>query len=89
MMNEERFEELWQEAEAEGHGGRLAKGYSAWRQRQRRIGAVAAVTAVLIITAVPLLTPHQSMDYEHVYCNRTGSTDAQWADLAAEMLIEI
>ncbi len=88
-MNEERFEELWQEAEAEGYGGRLAKGYGAWRQRQRRNGVVAAVTAALIITAIPLLTNQRAMDYENVYCNRTGSTDAQWAELAAEMLTEL
>lgn len=88
MMDEKRFEELWQTAEAEGKGGRLATGYGAWRQRQRRIGAATAVVAVLLVTAVPLLTPNPAQDYKHVYCNRTGTTDAQWADLAETMLME-
>lgn len=89
-MTEKEFDELWQQAEAEGYSQRLAKEYPAWRQKQRRtINIVAAILIVVTVT-VSLFTSqlHHSRNYEKVYCNRIGTTDAQWATLASEMLME-
>lgn len=89
-MTENEFDMLWQRAEAESYGKRLAAEYPVWRQKRRR--AVSMVTALLIVVtvAMSLFTTQlrQSRDYEKVYCNRVGTTDAQWASLAAEMLLE-
>ena len=51
-----------------------------------------AVAALLIIvaTAVSLFNTQvrQPRDFEKVYCNRVGTSDAQWVALASEMLME-
>ena len=45
--------------------------------------------AVVVLTVAVLFAQlQQTRDYEKVYCNRVGTTDAQWASLAAEMLME-
>lgn len=87
-MNHQEFDDLWRQAEAEGYARRLAAGYPDWRRNQRRTVGIALTVAVAIAVSVPLLIPSASGDYEQVYCNRTGTTDTQWADLAAEMLTE-
>ena len=90
-MTEREFDELWQRAEAEGYGQRLAAEYPSWRQKQRRIKGFAIASVVVVAMALPLLNTnlHQSRDFDNVYCNRTGTTDAQWASLASEMLMEL
>ncbi len=89
-MTENEFDELWQRAEAEGYSLRLAAEYPAWRRKQNRI--ITAVTSLVVMVAVAVsvftIQQHQPRNYEKVYCNRVGTTDAQWASLAAEMLKE-
>jgi len=89
-MTENEFDELWQRAEAESYGQRLAAEYPAWRRRQNRIVTVVTSLVVVLAVAVSLFTIQQRQirTYEKVYCNRVGTADAQWADLAAEMLME-
>jgi len=89
-MTENKFDVLWQRAEAEGYSKRLAKEYPIWRQKQRRTLSVVAALLIVATLAVSLYTmqARQPQDYEKVYCNRVGTTDAQWAALAAEMLME-
>ena len=89
-MTENEFDVLWQRAEAEGYSRRLAAEYPVWRQKQRRtLSVVAALLIVVTVTfSVFTIQQRQLGNYEKVYCNRTGTTDAQWADLAAEMLME-
>ena len=41
----------------------------------------------LSTTTIPLLLPQRHDDYIAVCCNRAGTNDAQWVDLAADMLI--
>ena len=89
-MTENEFDELWQRAEAESYGQRLAAEYPAWRRKQTRI--ITMVTSLVLVVAVAFsiltLQQRQLRGYEKVYCNRVGTDDAQWASLAAEMLME-
>jgi hypothetical protein len=89
-MTENEFDVLWQRAEVEGYSQRLAAEYPVWRQKQRRTLSIVAALLIVVTTAVTVFTiqPRQSRNYEKVYCNRVGTTDAQWATLAAEMLME-
>ena len=89
-MTENEFDVLWQRAEVEGYSHRLAAEYPAWRQKQRRTLSIVAALLIVATVAVTLFTTQlsQPRNYEKVYCNRVGTTDAQWAALAAEMLME-
>lgn len=89
-MTENEFDVLWQRAEAERYSQRLAAEYPVWRQKQRRTLSVVAALLVVVTVAVTLFAPQlrQPRNYEKVYCNSVGIPDAQWADLAAEMLME-
>ena len=89
-MTENEFDVLWQRAEAEGYSQRLAAEYPVWRQKQRRTLSMVAALLIVVIAAVTVfsLQPRQPRNYEKVYCNHVGTTDAQWAALAAEMLME-
>ena len=89
-MTENEFDELWQRAEAESYGQRLAAEYPAWRRKQTRIITVVTSLVLVVAVAVSVFTiqQHQPRNYEKVYCNRVGTSDAQWASLAAEMLME-
>ena len=89
-MTENEFDVLWQRAEIEGYSHRLAAEYPVWRQKQRRTLSIVAALLIVVTAAVTVFTlqPRQSQSYEKVYCNRVGTTDAQWATLAAEMLME-
>ena len=91
-MTENQFDELWQRAEAESYGQRLAAEYPAWRRRQNRIITVVTSLVLVVTVAVSLHTllqrQPQPQNYEKVYCNRVGTADAQWVSLAAEMLME-
>lgn len=90
-MNEKEFDELWQRAEAEEYGRRLISQYPSWCQKQRRIKGLVIALVVAVAIVIPLHSAHlrQHRDFENVYCNRTGISDAQWASLAAEMITEV
>ena len=90
VMNEQRFEELWERAEAEGYASRLATEYPVWRTKTRRTAGMVAGWALVVAVAVPALMPHKTMDstyYAKVYCNRTGTDYQHWVDLADELLL--
>lgn len=89
-MTENEFDVLWQRAEAEGYGQRLVAEYPAWRQKQRRTLGIVAALLIVVAVAFTVYTTQQRQfrNYEKVYCNRVGTSDAQWATLAAEMLLE-
>lgn len=89
-MTENEFDKLWQQAEVEGYSQRLAAEYPGWqRKQQRTISMVAASLAVVVLVVLVLVAQlQQPQDFEKVYCNRVGTTDAQWASLAAEILME-
>ena len=89
-MNNQDFDRIWQEAEASGMAHRLAQEYPAWARRRVRIrnGVVAMMCiGALSATTLPVLLPQHHDDYIAVCYNRTGISDAQWVDLAADMLI--
>lgn len=93
-MTENEFDKLWQQAEVESYSQRLAAEYPGWRRKQQRtIGMVTASLAVVVLLGLVLVLVlvaqlQQPQDFEKVYCNRVGTTDAQWASLAAEILME-
>ena len=89
-MTQNDFELLWQRAEAENYSRKLAMEYPVWRRRQRRATSIVAALLIMVTVTLSLFTiqQHQTRNYEKVYCNRVGTTDAQWATLAAEMLME-
>ena len=68
----------------------MTEEYPAWRQRQRRTLGVVAALLIVVTVAFTVFTTQQRQlrNYEKVYCNRVGTPDAQWAALAAEMLLE-
>ena len=80
------FEELWEKEERRGVEQRLQREYPVWRRRQQHTLRVAAAVAVMVMVAVPLLKPATPAGFDKVYCNRTGTTDTQWAALAADIL---
>lgn len=90
MMDEKRFDELWERAEAGHYADDLAAEYPAWRTRRRRIMGIAAL--VLVVGAsLPLLptgsqpqTKHEG--YTMAYCNRANISDQYWVDMADELL---
>ena len=83
------FEEVWEKEEREGLLQRLRQDYPVW-QRQRRIRRTVLTTvAVLAATGISLtilLSPLSTRQYDAVACNRTGITDAHWAEVASHIL---
>ena len=89
-MTDQEFDNLWQEAEASCIAHKLAQEYPVWVHRRKRImlGTVATlIVGTFIYVAIPLFTPAPHDDYLAVVCNRNTHNEAQWAQLAAEMLI--
>jgi len=89
-MTENEFDKLWQQAEVEGYSQRLAAEYPGWRRKQQRTTSMVAASLAVVVLVVLVLVAQlqQPQDFEKVYCNRVGTTDAQWASLAAEILME-
>jgi hypothetical protein len=87
-MDNQEFDRLWQMAGAEQTASRMAAEYPAWLAKRRRAMGMVAAALVVAMVSVPLLVPSTTKDYDHVYCNRSGGTDAQWAALAADLLME-
>lgn len=88
MIDEKRFEDLWERAEGERYGAELAAEYPAWRRRQRRAAGMVAGVALMVAVAAPLaLTQSPAGNYEKVFCNRMDKPAQQWVDLADELLM--
>lgn len=89
-MTENEFNELWLQAEAERYSKRLVEDYPEWRQSRSRVIRTTTMIFAFVIVTVSILTVwlRQPQGYENVYCNRAGTTDAQWVTMAAEMLME-
>ncbi|MBR1784846.1 MAG: hypothetical protein IJ760_05355 [Bacteroidales bacterium] len=89
MIEEDKFEQLWQMAEAGRYGEKMAREYPSWLQR-RRVTARASlgVAALLLVAgvALPMMHSKSAQDFDKVYCNRDGQSDAYWAQVAGEML---
>lgn len=91
-MDEERFEEIWERAEAEHYGQQLAAEYPAWRARRRRVAGMAMLTVAAAGIALPLWQTSiqpvaQEEGYTVAYCNRTDIADQYWANMADELLM--
>lgn len=92
-MDKERFEEIWELAEADRYGQRLAAEYPAWRARRNRVVGMLAVAVIAVGVAVPLLrtglptTPTHD-GYTASVCNRTGIADQYWVDMADQLLMK-
>lgn len=88
-MNEQEFENLWQEAVMQGKSHRMALQYPQWERRMRRVrNSVLAVLVVGVMSATTLsfLLPSTPDEYYAVYTNRASVDDTQWVSLASEML---
>lgn len=89
-MTEEQFEQLWQRAESRPYSDALMHEYPAWQHRRQVRGRLAMGMVALMLAvgvSLPLIAHQGSDDFEHVYCNRTGTADEQWVDLASELLL--
>ena len=92
-MNREQFDEIWEMASVERQARKMAAGYTAWRTRQRRRAAMAAMLLILIGLAIPLSRiskggQGENADYITAYCNKNDIADQYWIDLAQDMLLE-
>lgn len=85
MMNEKRFEELWQSAEAVLHAERLSAEYPAWRTSRRRTAGIVTSMALAVAIAVPLSVHNTS---EHIYCNNPAVNSTHWIETADALLME-
>ena len=87
-MDEKRFEELWQRAEAEGYASKMASEFPAWLRRRNHRRTVSIAVAVLGIAGFSILYSQSSIPdgYDYVCCNRGGVADAHWADVASHIL---
>ena len=84
MIDEKRFNELWEKAESEKYAKEMTAEYPAWRTRTRRRAALVLVVAV----ALPLtLSPGSSRGYEKVYCNNKAFSDSHWTEMADALLM--
>ncbi len=86
MMDEKRFEELWERAEANEYATKLAAEFPAWRAARRRTAGIVTGMALTIAVAAPLaFHPHSS---EHIYCNNSSYSDSYWTETASALLLE-
>lgn len=89
MMDDRRFDALWERARAEKYAEDLAGEYPAWRTQTRRTAGMVAGLALVLAVATPLMLPsHMPANYEKVYCNHKNINDRQWVNLADELLME-
>ena len=88
MIDEKRFNELWEKAESEKYTKEMTAEYPAWRTRTRRTASTMAGLALVVAVALPLtLSPGSSRGYEKVYCNNKAFSDSHWTEMADELLM--
>lgn len=88
MIDEKRFNELWEKAESEKYTKEMTAEYPAWRTRTRRAASAVAGLALVVAVALPLtLSPGSSRGYEKVYCNNKAFGDSHWTEMADALLM--
>lgn len=87
MIEERRFEELWERAEAREYATRLAAEFPAWHAGRKRAAGIVTSLALAVAVAVPLA--HRPQPLERVYCNNTAYSDSHWTETAAALLMEV
>ena len=89
MVNEEKFEQLWEKAGAERYASMLAAEYPAWRVRRRRTMGVAAAVLLVAGMALPMLQNRNGLSdsYLMAYCNRNDVDTEYWVSMADELLL--
>ena len=88
MIDEKRFNELWEQAEAEKYSKDLAAEYPAWRTRSRRMAGTVVGLALVVAVALPItLSPDSTRGYEKVYCNNKAFNDSHWTEMADALLM--
>ena len=88
MIDEKRFNELWEHAEAEKDSRDLAAEYPAWRTRSRRMAGTVVGLALVVAVALPItLSPGSTRGYEKVYCNNKAFNDSHWTEMADALLM--
>lgn len=87
MIDNKKFEELWEKEERQAVQQRLQHEYPAWRQRRRvRRTALASVAVLLAVVLPTIHYPLPTKQYDSVACNRSGFADAHWAEVASHVL---
>jgi hypothetical protein len=88
MMDEKRFDELWEQEERQGLQQRLRQDYPVWlhRRRQRRTTLVSAAVLLVGISFFTFNLSVSSQPYDAVCCNRSGIAEGHWVDVAANIL---
>ena len=88
MIDEKRFNELWEKAESEKYAKEMTAEYPAWRTRTRRAASTMAALVLVVAVALPLtLSPGSSRSYEKVYCNNKAFSDSHWTEMADALLM--
>ena len=89
-MDEERFERLWERAEAEEYAMKLTEEYPAWRMRRRRTAGIVAGRALVLAVALPLVytpLPSSKGNEMAVYCNNSDIEESHWTEMADALLM--
>lgn len=88
-INEQQFEQLWEQAALRPVIDEMNEGLPAWyrRRRQNRNRAFGFVALCLLGGTVLMTVLPQDKRYDSVACNRPGMTDEQWLQIADDMLI--
>jgi len=88
MIDEKRFNELWEKAESEKYAKEMAAEYPAWRTRSRRMAGTVVGLALVVAVALPItLSPGSTRGYEKVYCNNKAFNDSHWTEMADALLM--
>lgn len=85
-MEEKRFEELWEQAEAREYATKLAAEFPAWRAGRKRTAGIVTGLAVAVAVALPLI--HRPQPLERIYCNNPAYNDSHWTETASALLME-
>ncbi len=92
-MDNAKFDELWQRAEAERYAAQLSSGYGPWRQGVRRKAGIAIMLVAVVAVSLPMLINRSSAtvtddSYIMAYCNRNDINEQYWVDMADALLMD-
>ena len=93
MIDEDKFNEVWERAEAETYASRMKTEYPHWRTRRRRtvgVAALAIATTGIALQILPTKTQPMTAGGKHsvTICNRTDMASQYWVDMADALLME-